>query len=100
MSAALALRPDFDAADLRRLAKASTDAAQTRRLLALAVIYDGSSRIEAARSDVVASLPSVSANLIAVTGRVALGCLARHGRDEAERERRERQRGEGDREDQ
>ena len=49
MSAALALRPDFDAADLRRLAKASTDAAQTRRLLALAVIYDGSSRIKAAR---------------------------------------------------
>ena len=39
-------------------------------------------------------------DLMALTGRVALGCLARHGRDEAEGERRERQRGEGDREDQ
>jgi hypothetical protein len=39
-------------------------------------------------------------DLVALTGRVALGCLARHGRDEAEGERRERQRGEGDREDQ
>src|SRR5215213_2910051 len=41
MSVAVALRPDFNATDLRRLAKASQDAAQTRRLLALAEIYDG-----------------------------------------------------------
>ena len=34
---------------LRGLAKASDDANQTRRLLALAAIYDGSSRAEAAR---------------------------------------------------
>ena len=42
------LRTDFDAAELRRLAKRSKDAAQTRRLLALAAVYDGSSRTAAA----------------------------------------------------
>ena len=41
MSVAVALRPDFNATDLRRLAKASQDAAQTRRLLALAEIMTG-----------------------------------------------------------
>ena len=35
--------------DLRTLAKASRDANQTRRLLALAAIYDGASRREAAK---------------------------------------------------
>lgn len=49
MGTAIALRDDFSAADMRRLAKASKDAGQTRRLLALAVIYDGSRRTEAAR---------------------------------------------------
>jgi transposase len=43
------LRPDFDAPDLRALARRSKDAAQSRRLLALAAIYDGASRTEAAR---------------------------------------------------
>ena len=43
------LRMDYDAQQLRALAKASRDANQTRRLLALAAIYDGSSRREAAR---------------------------------------------------
>ena len=42
------LREDYDAPDLRGLAKASRDANQTRRLLALAAIYDGASRREAA----------------------------------------------------
>ena len=36
MSAALRLREDYDARHLRALAKASRDANQTRRLLALA----------------------------------------------------------------
>lgn len=36
--------------DLRSLARTSTDANQTRRLLALAVIYDGGSRTGAART--------------------------------------------------
>lgn len=49
MARAIALRPDFSAAELRRLARRSKDAAQARRLLALAVIYDGGTRTEAAR---------------------------------------------------
>ena len=48
MSIPLPLRRDFDAAALRRLARASTDANQARRLLALATIYAGGSRAEAA----------------------------------------------------
>jgi transposase len=48
MGQPLALRSDFTGADLKRLARESRDADQTRRLLALAVIYDGGSRAEAA----------------------------------------------------
>ena len=43
------LRIDFDAASLRRLARKTKDAPQARRLLALAAIYDGASRAEAAQ---------------------------------------------------
>lgn len=46
---AIPLRDDFDAAQLRALAKRSHDVRQTRRLLALAAVYDGMSRAEAAR---------------------------------------------------
>ena len=42
------LRADYDAARLRAAARESKDAGQTRRLLALAAIYDGASRSEAA----------------------------------------------------
>lgn len=49
MGAAIALRADYGADDLRVLAKASRDARQTRRLLALASICDGGARGEAAR---------------------------------------------------
>src|SRR3954464_2243733 len=49
MAAAVPLRSDFDAAQLRALAKRSRDPDQTRRLLALAAIYDGASRTEAAQ---------------------------------------------------
>lgn len=49
MSARTKLREDFDAGAVRGLAKSSKDAAQTRRLLAVASIYDGSSHLEAAR---------------------------------------------------
>jgi transposase len=49
MSVAIALRADFTASDLRRIAKTSKDAARSRRLLSLAVIYDGGSRSDAAR---------------------------------------------------
>lgn len=49
MGACISLRDDFDAVTLRGLAKQSGDANQTRRLLALASIYDGGKRLEAAR---------------------------------------------------
>ncbi len=49
MTAAIALRDDFDGPELRALAKGSCDAVQVRRLLALAEIYDGASRSAAAR---------------------------------------------------
>ena len=49
MGRALALCVDFDGPELRRLAKASKDAGQSRRLLALAEIYDGGARTDAAR---------------------------------------------------
>jgi transposase len=48
MSLAIPLREDFDAMTLRRLARHSKDAAQTRRLLSLAAIYEGASRANAA----------------------------------------------------
>ncbi len=48
MSLSVALRPDYDAVRLRQLARRSKDAPQTRRLLALAVIYEGGSRSQAA----------------------------------------------------
>ncbi len=42
------LRADFDAARLRLAARQSEHANQVRRLLALAAIYDGATRSEAA----------------------------------------------------
>src|ERR1700732_4214871 len=44
MAAAIGVCGDYDAARLRELAKRSEDANQTRRLLALAAIYDGGAR--------------------------------------------------------
>lgn len=49
MRTGISLRADFDAESLRRLARQSKHAAQARRLLALAAIYDGGSRSDAAR---------------------------------------------------
>ena len=43
------LRADFDAGMVRAAAKRSKDGPQARRLLALAAIYDGASRTEAAK---------------------------------------------------
>ena len=42
------LRPDFDAARVRQAARESKDGNQVRRLLALAAVYDGASRTDAA----------------------------------------------------
>lgn len=49
MKPGIALRRDFDAAGLRRLAKGCGGARQARRLLALAAVYDGESRGRAAQ---------------------------------------------------
>jgi transposase len=49
MAAAIGLREDYVGDDLRRLARRSRDGRQVRRLLALAAIYDGGSRTQAAR---------------------------------------------------
>ncbi len=49
MGAAIALRDDYDGSGLRRLARATKDAGQSRRCLALAEIYDGGTRSDAAR---------------------------------------------------
>jgi hypothetical protein len=48
MSVPIPLRLDFDAARVRGLAKKTKDGPQARRLLALAAIYDGATRTEAA----------------------------------------------------
>ena len=49
MGRKIALRENFNGPGLRRLAKASKDAGQSRRLLAVAEIYDGGKRTDAAR---------------------------------------------------
>jgi transposase len=46
---AIPLCSDFTGVELRRIARRSKDAAQARRLLVLAAIYDGGTRSEAAR---------------------------------------------------
>lgn len=50
MGVGIKLRADYTASQLRFLARRSGDAGQTRRLLALSVIYDGGSRGDAART--------------------------------------------------
>jgi hypothetical protein len=49
MAAAVGLRDDFDAGSLWAAARRSKDGGQARRLLALAAIYDGGKRAEAAK---------------------------------------------------
>jgi transposase len=49
MSRPIRLRDGFDASQLRVLARKSKDGPQARRLLALAAIYDGATRTEAAK---------------------------------------------------
>jgi transposase len=49
MGAAIRLRDDVDGTALRRLARTTKSANQSRRLLALALIYDGGRRSEAAK---------------------------------------------------
>src|SRR5215475_7554463 len=49
MSAPTPLRQDFDAPQVRGLARKTKDGPQARRLLALAAIYDGATRTKAAK---------------------------------------------------
>ena len=50
MSAAIKItRMDYTAAELRAVAAKCSDGGQTRRLLAIAMILDGASRLDAAR---------------------------------------------------
>jgi transposase len=49
MPAAVKLRDDYSATELRALAKRSKDANQSRRLLSLAAVRDGMDRAEAAK---------------------------------------------------
>ena len=49
MGRGIAVRTDYTAGEVRRLAKRAKDAAQARRLLAKAVVLDGVSRSEAAK---------------------------------------------------
>jgi len=49
MSVPIPLRVDFEAVQLRGLARKTKDGPQARRLLALAAIYDGATRTEAAK---------------------------------------------------
>ena len=50
MAAPIPLRDDFTAKELRKLARKTSDATQARRLLSLAVIYDGGSRTDASHT--------------------------------------------------
>ena len=49
MGQAIAVQADFTAGEVRRLARRAKDAAQTRRLLAIAAVLDGASREDAAK---------------------------------------------------
>jgi hypothetical protein len=59
MSVPIPLRVDFDAVQLRGLARKTKDGPQARRLLALAAIYDGAMRIP--------TIPARDSNLKAAT---------------------------------
>ena len=50
MGRAIAVKTDYSGAEVRRLAKRTKDAAEARRLLAVAAILDGASREEAAKT--------------------------------------------------
>jgi transposase len=50
MGRAIAVRTDYTAGEVRRFAKCAKDAAQVRRLLAIAAVLDGASREDAARA--------------------------------------------------
>jgi hypothetical protein len=68
---AIPLRDDFDAAALRGSARRTKDAAQARRLLALAAVYNGATRTEAARIGGV-TLQSIHSAKLSITHSLAV----------------------------
>src|SRR2546427_8522395 len=48
MGQAITVRTDYSSSEVRRFAKRAKDAAQARRLLAIAAVLDGAPRMEAA----------------------------------------------------
>ena len=78
MAAPIDLRNDFDSVSLRRLAKRTRDATQSRRLLALAEVYDGGSRTDASRIDGVG--PADHSRLGAALQRPRTGRAGRWGK--------------------
>ena len=78
MSIPVPLRTDFNAGAVRRAAKASKDAAQGRRLLALAEIYEGGTRTDAARIGGV-GLQTIRDWVLAFNRECAGGCVTLPG---------------------
>jgi len=78
MGTAIALRSDYCASGLRDLAKRSKCPDQTRRLLALAEIYDGGKRSDAARLGGV-GLQSIRDWVLAFNARGPAGLLTGRG---------------------
>ena len=74
MTIAVALRGDFKASQLRGLARKTKDGPQARRLLAVAAIYDGAPRTEAAKIGGV-GLQIIRDWVMRFNARGAAGCL-------------------------
>src|SRR5262249_18731337 len=71
MGQAIAVRTDYMAGEVRRFAQRAKDAAQARRLLAIAAVLDGASREEAATIG-----EAMQLHLDEIATKVALGAHA------------------------
>jgi hypothetical protein len=91
MGHAIPVRTDYTAGEVRRLAQRAKDAAQTRRLLAIAAVLDGTSREEAAT---IGGMDRPSGFRRRIAGRAAPTAIARLGvrRCRPARQRRSRRR--------
>src|SRR5687768_18611297 len=78
MAAPIPLRSDVTAAALRHQARRTRDANQARRLLALAEIYDGGSRTDAARRNRRAFVRKISENGFIALDMVLMSLLRSH----------------------
>ena len=79
MSAAIKItRMDYTAAELRAVAAKCSDGGQTRRLLAIAMILDGASRLDAARQAGMAVRPCATGSIATMRPASTAWCRARH----------------------